>query len=683
MDPATIVQIVGTAVSLGDVVIKCIVGLRSLKSKYHDAPLVVSTIIGQLYMVQSALDQLAIWNKPEHGRDPRYRQLAWQVDNALDCFTLLVTALERRLNDFELIGENAMAATQRLAFLWGEKDTSEYSILLDRQVNALNLLLQAVQCNTLAQQQDLLRREESQDILQQAKDCSSSITGLGDSASFISENTAAISLMFDFDAVILASKIYQQAGRSHLRQAIRAHNQATAQEQPEHESQETSSQLGGPPRQGSPSIYSSPGAPPSKAKTDAVDQANGGSLQSTSNAHTTTSDHESQHGEGDTTFFTSSSQSSRRYSNQARILRLVNPWRRAPKPKIMTPTTPDSSPKVMRPISLDRSPKFLILGTSESGKSTVLQGMKLALEGSYTLDEKLSFREIIWSNIVQSTRAILDTMEALNLPLDDHERLEYHVVTIYMQPALSETTPGPEVSEAISALWLDEGFQSAYNRRNEYQLNDNAAYYAEEIRRLTAPDYVPTDEDVLRARWKTTGITETWFSNSALLQGLRCTILDVGGTRSERKKWIHGFPNTSAVLFTVDVTAYAKSLFEDDTVNRMQEQLALFDSIVNSRWFSKSVFVLIFTKLDLIEESLQRRPVEKYFIDYPYRTQTIGFVERYMQYLTDRFLSLAQSDKTAARIRVVQGNFVSGGNDAVSGILEAANELAPMIGYSD
>lgn len=145
MDPVTLVQIIGSVVSLGDVVLKCIVGLRSLKNKYHDAPLVISTLIGQLYMVQSALDQLERWNQPEHECDPRYQQLAWQVDNALGCFGVLVTSLERRLTDFELTSVYNMTATERLTFLWGEKETSDFSVLLDRQVNALNLLLQAVQ----------------------------------------------------------------------------------------------------------------------------------------------------------------------------------------------------------------------------------------------------------------------------------------------------------------------------------------------------------------------------------------------------------------------------------------------------------------------------------------------------------------------------------------------------------
>ncbi|RYC55193.1 hypothetical protein CHU98_g11014, partial [Xylaria longipes] len=230
MDPVSIVQIIGTAVSLGDVVLKCISRLHSLKAKYHDAPLIISTITGQLHMVQAALDQLSIWNKPEYGRHPRYRQLALQIGNFLDCFSHLILTLEQRLDDFEPNGSSSITAKQEFVFLWGEKETFEYSSLLDRQVNALNLLLQAVQCNTWAQQQDVICQEERKRILERAKDISSSIIGLDDASSFISENTAGISMRFDFDAAILGSRIYQRVGRSHLRQAIRARHPLSLEE---------------------------------------------------------------------------------------------------------------------------------------------------------------------------------------------------------------------------------------------------------------------------------------------------------------------------------------------------------------------------------------------------------------------------------------------------------------------
>ena len=114
------------------------------------------------------------------------------------------------------------------------------------------------------------------------------------------------------------------------------------------------------------------------------------------------------------------------------------------------------------------------LGAGESGKSTILKQMKLIHEGSYSRDERESFKEIIYSNTVQSMRVILEAMESLELPLDD-QRTEYHVQTIFMQPAQieGESLP-PEVGNAIDALWKDAGVQECFKRSREYQLNDSA-----------------------------------------------------------------------------------------------------------------------------------------------------------------------------------------------------------------
>jgi guanine nucleotide-binding protein G(i) subunit alpha len=91
-----------------------------------------------------------------------------------------------------------------------------------------------------------------------------------------------------------------------------------------------------------------------------------------------------------------------------------------------------------------------------------------------TLAMRESFKEIIFSNTVQSMRVILEAMESLELPLDD-QRAEYHVQTIFMQPAQIEgDNLPPEVGTAIAALWKDQGVLDCFKRSREYQLNDSA-----------------------------------------------------------------------------------------------------------------------------------------------------------------------------------------------------------------
>lgn len=117
---------------------------------------------------------------------------------------------------------------------------------------------------------------------------------------------------------------------------------------------------------------------------------------------------------------------------------------------------------------------------------------------------------------------------------------------------------------------------------------------------------------MLRSRVKTTGITETRF----VIGDLTYMMFDVGGQRSERKKWIHCFENVTAIVFLVAISEYDQLLFEDETVNRMQEALTLFDSICNSRWFVKTSIILFLNKIDRFREKLPISPMRKYFPDY-------------------------------------------------------------------
>lgn len=57
--------------------------------------------------------------------------------------------------------------------------------------------------------------------------------------------------------------------------------------------------------------------------------------------------------------------------------------------------------------------------------------------------------------------------------------------------------------------------------------------FLDQVDRLFMAGYTPTDEDIIRSRVKTTGIAETIFKDGALTYRM----FDVGGQRSERKKW--------------------------------------------------------------------------------------------------------------------------------------------------
>merc|ERR1711997_1165530 len=136
------------------------------------------------------------------------------------------------------------------------------------------------------------------------------------------------------------------------------------------------------------------------------------------------------------------------------------------------------------------------------------------------------------------------------------------------------------IVEAIKDLWNDGGIMECYDRRREYQLTDSAKYYLSDIDRIAEPDYLPTQQDILRVRVPTTGIIEYPFD----LEEIRFRMVDVGGQRSERRKWIHCFENVASIIFIASLAEYNLTLVEAPSVTRLEEPVALFRTILKNPW---------------------------------------------------------------------------------------------------
>ncbi|KAJ7756072.1 guanine nucleotide binding protein, alpha subunit [Mycena maculata] len=170
-----------------------------------------------------------------------------------------------------------------------------------------------------------------------------------------------------------------------------------------------------------------------------------------------------------------------------------------------------------------------------------------------------------------------------------------------------------EIADAVEALWRDPVIARILDEHgSEFYLMDSAAYFMSAIQRLAAPDYIPTEEDVLRARAQSTSITETRFN----MGSLSIHMFDVGGQRSERKKWIHCFESVTSIIFCTALSEYDQVLLEEKGQNRMRESLVLFESVINSRWFLRTSIILFLNKIDVFRGKLGKVPLERYFPEY-------------------------------------------------------------------
>ena len=241
--------------------------------------------------------------------------------------------------------------------------------------------------------------------------------------------------------------------------------------------------------------------------------------------------------------------------------------------------------------------------------------MRILHSDGFQEDEKIQTRAVIYSNVIVACKVLLEILETQQIPFAEVSTTQHANLIMELNPDVDADSAfsDNEVKVALRGLWQDRGVQQAVAKGHEFALNDNMHYYFQNLDRLFDPDWIPSDQDMLHARLRTTGITETFFD----LKDMTFRMMDVGGQRSERKKWIHCFEGVQCLLFLASLSGYDQSLIEDVHANQMHEALMLFESLINGEWFKDKPIILFLNKIDLFREKLKQSPIKTPFPDYP------------------------------------------------------------------
>ncbi|PVU93978.1 hypothetical protein BB561_002914 [Smittium simulii] len=252
--------------------------------------------------------------------------------------------------------------------------------------------------------------------------------------------------------------------------------------------------------------------------------------------------------------------------------------------------------------------------SGESGKSTIVKQMKIMYQNGFTENERRAFVPIIHRNILESAQELAYGFKVCEISPTNPENSNFVDnmsavdVDSIMQVELSDY-----IVNGMSRLWSDPSVENLLKNTNKFYLMDSALYLFQNASRIYYdPDYIPTDNDILRSRSKTTGIIETRFP----MGNKTIHMFDVGGQRSERKKWIHCFEDVTSILFCVAISEYDQVLLEEYRHNRMDESLQLFSNIVNSKWFLRSSIILFLNKIDVFKEKIVKSPLENIYPEY-------------------------------------------------------------------
>jgi len=235
--------------------------------------------------------------------------------------------------------------------------------------------------------------------------------------------------------------------------------------------------------------------------------------------------------------------------------------------------------------------------------------MQVLHSGGFQDEEVDRFCEVLRDNCLTSMQSLL--VAAKEWEISFSSKHEESVEKVLSAPELT-----PEIGGLVAVLAGTSQIGKVLERASELQIpggESGAKYYFEHCKRFAAADFKPDQNDIIRAKMRTTGISEIQFKNAT---GQEFTMVDVGGQRSERRKWLHCFGDVTAVIFLVAINEYDMLLEEDNKTNRLEESLKLFSKLTGSQWFDNVPFILFLNKSDLFKEKIKTRPMSDFFEDY-------------------------------------------------------------------
>jgi hypothetical protein len=197
-----------------------------------------------------------------------------------------------------------------------------------------------------------------------------------------------------------------------------------------------------------------------------------------------------------------------------------------------------------------------------------------------------------------------------------------------------------DVINLVYDLWNDDSIREAFDRRREFPKYyvENIPYFIKNLDRIGQSNYIPNQSDILRCRRATTNINEIEID----IKNVPFRFVDVGGQRTQRQKWHQCFSDVTAILFLASCSEYDEFLREDPSMNRLEESLKVFETIINYKYLSNVEFILFLNKHDLLKEKIGKVNIKDYFKDFSGNPRSIRDVE---DYLIGKFSSLKRIEK--------------------------------------
>lgn len=200
--------------------------------------------------------------------------------------------------------------------------------------------------------------------------------------------------------------------------------------------------------------------------------------------------------------------------------------------------------------------KLLLLGPGSTGKTTLFNCLKMAHNGGQlSIQDRQNHIANIQYNIIDGLYILIKQCSILykkdkklykdcQMKKNDSLSKKVSIISDYHEAVDELRLKEDELKQLasiISKLWNLECIQATFHyHNNNFAISDNLQYFFNNIDKIMNINYIPSEMDILQNRTQSNGMKEYEYKpTNETAKSFK--VIDVGGQRMERRKWINHF----------------------------------------------------------------------------------------------------------------------------------------------
>ena len=273
--------------------------------------------------------------------------------------------------------------------------------------------------------------------------------------------------------------------------------------------------------------------------------------------------------------------------------------------------------------------KLLMLGSGDSDKTVLLRQLRSIYIG-FSNEEKNELVQVIRINLISNIKTLVESFQ--NSGRSVPQNIESYVDDIN-DLDLDDEELTPEVADKIFTVWNNSEIKKVYEKDESYGINKNADFFLDNVKRIAQENYMPTNEDILKAYLRTSGISNLQLK---IDNRINVELVDVGGQKINREAWQSCYKGVDILIYVASLSDFDQFMFEDDQTSRTADSINSFRSTANSPVFDKKPIFLILNNADVFEKKLKEIP-DEFIKTYPDFTGNIKDVNACIEHVKRRY----------------------------------------------